>query len=252
MQYSILFLVHNPSTNIDASLNIVNALIQGVESNFPSIRREAPWSLSYRAFRDTIPPKHQPSKDAEGKPQPYTHRYQHFLHHTSLAQDRAFICIQPASGQATVTSIPLQQQDATVFTLRQYMASTWSPRHVLTIQQGATFTGGMFTVQIGELRASREGLQSAPVQSPGVVVCINMTVGGPDEEEGSAPANPEEIDFDFAQDMIRQCWNMMKEGRDLGRSEIREVIMVPTLTTHSEREREAAVRLWCDALRLRG
>lgn len=252
MQYSGLFLVNNPSTSLDASLNTVSALIQGIEANFPSIRRETPWSLSYRSFRDTTPPKYQPSKDADGKPQPHAHAYQHLLHHSSLDQNRTFICIQPVSAPAAITSISLQQQDAHILTIRQYMTALWSPRHTLTVQQGATFSGGMFTIHIGELRAIREGPQSGAIQSPGVVVCISMMVGGPDEEAGdSAPAEGE-IDFDFAQDMIRQCWNMIKSGRDIGRFEIQEAMMAPTLTTHREREREAAVRLWCDVLRLRG
>ncbi|KAI8942252.1 hypothetical protein NX059_000333 [Plenodomus lindquistii] len=254
MQYSGIFLVNNPSTTLDASLVTVNALIQAIETSFPSIRREAPWSLSYRAFRDAVPPKYQPSKDAEGKPQPYAHAYQHLLNHSSLDQNRTFVCVQPVSEPAVVTSIPVHQQDAHVLTLRQYMAALWTPRHTLTIQQGATFSGGMFTIHIGELRATREGPQSGAIQSPGVVVCISMFVGGRDEDtDGTAPASiDEDIDFDFAQSTIRGCWNMIREGRDIGRAEIREVMMAPVFTTHKEREREAVVRLWCDVLRLRG
>jgi len=211
--------------------------------------REAPWSLNYRVFRDTVPSKHQPTLDAEGKPQPYAHAYQHLLHHSTLAQNRTFICIQPVSAQATVVSMPQQQQDAHVSMLRQYMAALWSPRHTLFVQQGATYTGGVCTIHVAELRAIREGPQSGVIQSPGVVVCISTLVGS---DEPSDPVPEDEIDFDYAQTLIRECWAMIKEGRDIGRSEIREVMMAPTLTTHEEREREAAVRMWCDVLRLRG
>ncbi|CBX97512.1 hypothetical protein LEMA_P106430.1 [Plenodomus lingam JN3] len=245
--------------SLDASLTIVNALVQAIETQFPSIRRDAPWSLNYRAFREANAPKDPPPMvpDAEGNParQPPVHAYQHLLHHSSLDQNRTFICIQNASSQATVTSIPLQQQDAHVFTMRQYMAALWAPRHTLTVQQGVTYSAGMFTIHLAELRATREGPQSGAIQSPGVVCCISMSVGlsDSDDEGGNMTAAMEEqVDFESTQQMIRACWNMIRSGRDIGRSEVQETMMAPTLTSHKERGRESAVRLWCDVLRLRG
>lgn len=141
--------------------------------------------------------------------------------------------------------------------MRQHMAALWSPRHTLSVQQGATYTGGVCTIHIGELRATREGPQSGMIQSPGVVVCISTSVGGhvsndPAIEESATASEEDKIDFKHAQMVIRECWNTIKDGRDIGRGEIREVMMASNLTAHDEREREAAARMWCDVLRLRG
>jgi hypothetical protein len=91
-------------------------------------------------------------------------------------------------------------------------------------------------------------------------------VGADDSADGTDPSNNnnpsekdtvmdmdgEDADFDYAQALIRDCWAKMRQGRDLGRSEVKEFFMAPTLTAHREQEREAAVRMWCEALRLRG
>ena len=95
-------------------------------------------------------------------------------------------------------------------------------------------------------------------------MCISIVVGTDDSDEstnlqngshenGTATNNDEEEpDFEYAQTVIRACWTTIKEGWDLGRSEVREVMMAPEITTTKEQEREAAVRMWCDILRLRG
>lgn len=127
------------------------------------------------------------------------------------------------------------------------------------MQNGATYSGGLFTVQIGEVRALREG-QGGGVNSPGVVVCIRMVVGG---EEDVAPANAEvdgatnggangaeEMEFDYAQAAIREFWEKIREGRELGRSQVREVFMLSN--GRREEEANATVRMWCDVLKLRG
>ncbi len=91
---------------------------------------------------------------------------------------------------------------------------------MLSVQQGATFTGGLFTVQLGELRAVREGSQNPG--SPGVVVCVSTVAGSErDDDEGvlNGVKDEEEVDFEFAQAAIRDFWVKIKEGRDLGRAE---------------------------------
>ncbi|EDU42444.1 conserved hypothetical protein [Pyrenophora tritici-repentis Pt-1C-BFP] len=224
MKYSGLYFISNPSTNIDASLSIVNTLIQSIESSFQSATRQAPWSLSYRAFRDTIPPGYQHPTGADGKPKPYAHSYQHLLHLSNLDSNRTYIYAQPATQPETVVSIPLRQQDA----------------------YGS----------IGELRATREGPQSASVLSPGIVVCITTTVGAEDTDDGpdsghasvgnettmQVDGDDDEIDFEYAQTVIREFWSKIKDGRDLGRSEVREVMMAPVAPRKKAQERDAAVR----------
>ena len=62
----------------------------------------------------------------------------------------------------------------------------------------------------------------------------------------------QEIDFEYAQTVIRECWSKIKQGRDLGRSEVREVMMTPVIPAKKGQERDAAVRMWCEILRMRG
>jgi hypothetical protein len=88
-----------------------------------------------------------------------------------------------------------------------------------------------------------------------VLVCIS-TIVGDDADEPQSSDKPEtedgeeQIDFDYAQAVIRDCWSRMKDNRDLGKSEIREVMMTPDNLPNQQKE--AAVRMWCEALRLRG
>ncbi|KAH7359669.1 hypothetical protein BKA66DRAFT_537881 [Pyrenochaeta sp. MPI-SDFR-AT-0127] len=262
MKYSGLYYVPNVSTSLDTSLSTVSTLVQGVETSFQNTTRQNLWSLSYRAFRDTLPHGYQPSTDSEGKPKQFAHTYQHLLHLTALSSNRTYVCTQPPGQQGTVASISVRQQDMYSALVRHQSAALWSARHILSVQQGTTYSGGLCTIQIGELRATREGPQSGAVQSPGVVVCITTIVGGdisdetPPEskgENGTAMEIDEEpkVDFDYAQAVIRDCWARIKDGRDLGRSEIKEVMMAPE-DVKGVQEKDAAVRMWCEVLRLRG
>ena len=204
-----------------------------------------------------------PSNDAEGKPKPFAHTYQHLLHHTSYGQNRTYICTQPPGeqGKAIVASMPIRQQDAYATLVRYQEAALWTPRHVLSVQSGTAYTGGLCTIQVGELRATREGPQSG-VQSPGVLVCISTVVGADTSEDSQDPGYKstendtaldvdEAPDFDYAQAVIRDCWGKIKEGRDLGKSDIKEVMMAQE-DVKGSKETEAAVRMWCEVLRLRG
>lgn len=156
--------------------------------------------------------------------------------------------------------------------LRNQSSALWAPRHVLAVREGSSYTAGLCTIQIGELRATREGPQSGALLSPGVVLCITTVVGANTSdtdidsgytslENGTATTNnadikkedgDEEIDFAFAQAVIRECWNTIKQGKDLGRSEVKEFMMAPRAGANTEKQRELAVHMWCDALRLRG
>lgn len=148
-----------------------------------------------------------------------------------------------------MVAIPVSQSDAQAALLRGQLATLWSPRQTLHVQNGATYEGELLTVQIGEVRAMRE--QGGGVSSPGVVVCISTVVGGGDEE-GSANGvqnGTVEVDTEFAQAMIRDLWAKMREGKDLGRAEVREVFMA---LQGGNEDTDAAVRMWCEVLRLRG
>lgn len=243
----------------------MNTLIQGIETSFQNAtRQQTPWSLSYRAFRDTIPPGYQSPAGADGKPKPYAHSYQHLLHLSSLSPNRTYVYAQPLAQQETIASIPLRQQDTHASILRNQSSALWTPRHVLAVREGTAYSGGICTIQIGELRATREGPQSGAISSPGVVVCISTALGAEDAdgnmqsgydsvENGTAmDVDDDEVDIEYAQTVVRDCWSKIKDGRDLGRSEVKEVMMAPVTTNRKGQEQEAMVRMWCDALRMRG
>ncbi|KAJ4983206.1 hypothetical protein SVAN01_11306 [Stagonosporopsis vannaccii] len=250
MKYSGLYFIPTPSAQPADSSTTASTLISSLETHFHTLTRSAPWTLTYRLFRDT-PPRPDPNTD---NPTSYAHTYQHFLTHTSLS-NRCYIHIAPpasaAKGSGTVAAIPISQSDAQASLLRNQLAALWSPRQTLSVQNGATYEGGLFAVQIGEVRAMREA-HGGGMSSPGVVVCISTRLGEEDDVEASNVVKNglgEEFDVDFAQAMIRELWGKIREGHDLGRAEAREVFMAPTV---GPAYKDAAVRMWCEALRLRG
>jgi hypothetical protein len=242
--------------SLDAAISTVNVLVQGIENSYQTAACQAPWTLQYRLFRDTVPTGHAQATDTEGKPKAFAHTLQHIIHLSSLDPTRSYTCVQSPAGTSTVTAIPHRQQEALAMLLRHQFSGLWQPRHVLSIPQGSTYAAGLCTVQIGELRATREGPQSGGIQSPGVLVCISTIVGagesdGPQESLNSSTEDgDDQFDLEYAQATIRDCWSKIKENRDLGKSEIREVMMVAD--NLKIQEKEAAVRMWCDGLRLRG
>ncbi|EUC44903.1 hypothetical protein COCMIDRAFT_5856 [Bipolaris oryzae ATCC 44560] len=265
MKYSGLYFISNPSTSVEAALSTITTLTQSIESTFQTATRQQPWSLSYRAFRDVIPPGYTPPTGADGKPAPYPHSYQHMLHLSTLAPTRTYIYAQPAAQPATTASIPLRQQEAHASMLRNQSSALWAQRHVFSVRDGTTYTAGLCTIQLGELRATREGPQSGAMLSPGIILCITTLVGAEDADEGpdaayaavenGAPLDAVEqgdVDFEYAQKVIRECWGRIKEGRDLGRSEVREFMMAARVEVKRELQRDQAVHMWCDALRIRG
>jgi hypothetical protein len=156
-----------------------------------------------------------------------------------------------------VSAIPLRQQESHALLLRHQFTALWQPRHVLSLQQGTTYNAGLCTIQLGELRWTREGPQSAGIQSPGVLICISTIIGadGSDDPLESSSATledeQEQPDFDYAQSIIRDCWSKIKSNVNLGKSEVKEVMMAQD-NTKAIQEKEAAVRMWCEVLRLRG
>jgi hypothetical protein len=254
-----LYFINNPTTALDTSLGIVSSLVQSIETTFPTATRQGPWSLQYRVFRDTIPPG-TTSVDAEGKPKAFAHALKHLLHLSNLDQHQAYICNQSPTTTAVVTGIPLHQQEAHATLVRHQFAALWQLRHVLSLQQGGIYSAGLCTIQLGELRSIREGPQSGGIPSPGVVVCISTVVGSDSDEEvdtgsdsqaiGIGSSDDEAVDFDYAEAIIRDCWNKIKGNRDLKKSDIREVMMTQEYVK-GIKEKEAAVRMWCEVLRLR-
>lgn len=61
-------------------------------------------------------------------------------------------------------------------------------------------------------------------------MCISTIVGGEDEDtttNSGANGGGEDMDFEYAQATIREFWGRMREGKDFGKSEVKEVLMVP-------------------------
>ncbi|KAH6625623.1 mediator complex, subunit Med20 [Boeremia exigua] len=239
MKYSGLYFIPSPTAQPAESAATASALTSSLETHFHTLARGAPWTLTYRLFRDTAP-----RADPEN-PVSYAHSHTHLLTHTALSQSRCYVHVSPPPGtrSASVVAIPFAQADAQAALLRNQMAALWSARHTLSIQNGATYAGGLFAVQIGEVRVLREA-QGGGVSSPGVVVCVSTVAGG--EEDG---VDGQDVDLEFAQATIREFWGKVREGRDLGRAEVREVFMAPE---QGREDKDAMVRMWCEVLRLRG
>lgn len=95
-------------------------------------------------------------------------------------------------------------------------------------------------------------------------MCLTSTVGtdsesnntrldeGYESREGSSAWEQEEADlFGEAEQELRELWRLIKQGLDFGKAEVREVMMGKEPVA-GEGEKEAAVRMWCEVLRLRG
>ncbi|KAF1925658.1 uncharacterized protein M421DRAFT_7683 [Didymella exigua CBS 183.55] len=260
MKYSGLYFIPTPTAQPADSSTTAAALVSALETLFPTLSRAAPWSLVYRLFRDTAP-----RTDPSDTPAQHAHTYQHILTNTALAPQRAYVHVTPPAtgadgsqhGTGVVAAIPASQAEARALLLRHQLAALWTPRHTLSVQSGAAYSGGLFTIHIGEVRALREG-QGGGVSSPGVVVCIATTAGGDSEaghsggEKAEAEQNGvEAVDFEFAQATIRELWGQIRARQEPARAEVKEVFMVPQEGGTSD-ETNATVRMWCEVLRLRG
>ncbi|KAJ4369512.1 hypothetical protein N0V86_009347 [Didymella sp. IMI 355093] len=266
-----LYFIPTPTAQPADSSTTASTLVSSLETLFPTLSRAAPWSLTYRLFRDTAPRTDLSDTPTQSQ---YAHTYQHLLTHTALSTQRAYIHVSArarpppiSNGTSTaspsetgsVTSIPAAQFDARALLLRHQLAALWTPRHTLSVQNGACYAGGLFAIYIGEVRALREG-QGGGVSSPGVVVCVSTTTGGA-EDDAEQGDGVEPVDYELAQAAIRNLWSSIRAGRDLGRGEVKEVFMAPSDTRPGEvrseqhgksDETNAMVRMWCEILRLRG
>lgn len=251
-----LYFIPTPTAQPADSAATASTLIAALETLFPTLTRAAPWTLTYRLFRDTAP-----RADPSDTPAPHAHTYQHVLTHTALGPQRAYVYVAPpatAGSQSenktpSITSIPASQSDSLAALLRHQLAALWTPRHVLSVANGALYTGGLFTIHIGELRAQREG-HGGGASSPGVVVSIATTAGAEEDggEDVAGQQNGTETgDFEAARAAVRELWGTIRAGRELGRGEVREVFMVPGGGSARD-ETDAVVRMWCEVLRLRG
>lgn len=84
-----------------------------------------------------------------------------------------------------------------------------------------------------------------------MLVCITTSVGSDGLELWQKEnGEEEEPDFDCAQALIRDCWNKIRGEQNLGKSEVKEIMM--DTRTVKKVEKETAARMWCEAIRLRG
>jgi hypothetical protein len=137
----------------------------------------------------------------------------------------------------------------------------WAARHSLTIPHGTTYAFGQYLLHIGEIRMARSGPStSSNLMSPGIVVCITTTSNnkpeGSEEDKDSGylsidgGADEEIADLEEAQAEVRAVWTSIKSGIEFGKAEVREVMMGRE-GIREDAEKEAAVRMWCDVLKLR-
>ncbi|KAF2875061.1 mediator complex, subunit Med20 [Massariosphaeria phaeospora] len=242
MKYSGLYFISNPGTSLDASLHVVNSLVNGLESHFPFATRQNPWSLIHRLLRSVPPPAAKP--DAGNAPLPaLTH--QHVLGLSYLSQSQTYCYIQTststpssqpphnqvvkgepvsraatpqpahdaassASSPGTIISIPTAQSESHIALLATHLSALWTFRQTLQIPQGITYHVGQFVIRVGEIRASRSGAQSGSVLSPGVVCCITTVAGTSDDIDGEGY----ETEFDSGHTSVTEDGRMEDEDED--------------------------------------
>ncbi|KAF2714742.1 hypothetical protein K504DRAFT_486572 [Pleomassaria siparia CBS 279.74] len=163
----------------------------------------------------------------------------------------------PTPGYGTIIAIPYAQSESHLGYLGTQLSPLWAYRHALHIYQGITYTAGQYILNIGEVRMARSGPSSSSnLVSPGVVVCITTVTGGDgyaEETDSGYGGDTEDIEMDIEEleGEVRQVWNVIKKGIDFGKGDIREVMMGRD-ALNGETQKEAVVRMWCDALKLRG
>lgn len=121
---------------------------------------------------------------------------------------------------------------------------------MLDVINGKTYQAGDFLIYVGELRSKRQA-QTGNQASPAVVVCISTHAGGADGDDGTSSPTVDDsaIDFEYAQASIRELWNTIKRDITFGRAEVREHMQPTQGFGHGEEQnREAVVRMWCEAL----
>ena len=228
--------------------------MNGIETSFPRADTAGSWTLGHRILRDVPPYKEHGQTD-------YAHAYQHLLHVSTVSPDRTYNLIQhPAPAgqngttntipQVAVASIPVTQTDSHFAFLVNQLPLLWAPQRMLDIPAGKTYQVGDYLIYIGELRSRRQASTGIP-SSPGVIVCISTQVGPPDDEaeSPSSPREDEKIDFGYAQETIRECWNAIKRDASFPQTEIREFMQsAQDPGDDEEQAREAVVRMWCAAL----
>lgn len=243
-----LYYIPNHGAQLSASLDLVKAIVAGIESSYPRADKAGAWTLTHRLLRDVPPYSETAQTD-------YPHSYQHLLHLSTVSPDRTYNVISQNHASATapqvaVASIPLSQTDAHFAFLANQMPLLWSPQRMLDVVNGKTYHTGEFLVHVGELRSRRQ-VQTSNQTSPAVVVCVSTHTGGSrdDDDPPSLPVDDNAMEFEYAQALIRDLWGTIKKDITFGRSEVREHMqLAQDFGPDQEKTREAIARMWCEAL----
>lgn len=258
------------------SVGLVRSIVTGIETRWPRATRDGEWKLNHRLFRN-IPDTKQEHDNAAPNTNP-SHSYHHLLHASYISYDRTYNLVQPpaqkqpvaqdgrqppqitatsSSPPSAIIAIPISETDSHFSLLAHQWGALWTPQRILDVPNGIKYTAGMATIYIGELRQRRQGPQSANILSPGVVVSISISAGAGDDDtlpnDPDFPPFDDDIDFEPAQNDIRELWKEIKRDIDFGKSEVREFMQIAqNFDGNKEGERQAAARMWCEALRMRG
>jgi hypothetical protein len=142
-----------------------------------------------------------------------------------------------------MVQIPRSQTDTQFGTILNYMAALWTPHRTLEVAHGVVYKATDYTIYIGELVTRRQ----ASVSAPGVAVCIT----GPCASSEDEALKPD--DFAELQSNIRELWKHLTTGMDFGKSEVRDFMQAARdCGGDKAKEQEAVVRMWGEALRVRG
>ncbi|KAF2015515.1 hypothetical protein BU24DRAFT_421819 [Aaosphaeria arxii CBS 175.79] len=291
MKYSGLYFIPSHANTPDASHTTFTTLLNSIERHFEHAVRQGSWSLTHRMFRstpepnNTQPPQHKLQHILYLTPQSTSRTYC-FIHaftpsnfggaktepQSNAPTPQPGGSSQPGGTPRTdpgvVISIPSHNTETHTSFVGNQLQPLWAIRHILNLGNGVTYTVGQFTIHLGELEAVRTSA-TASSASPGVVVCISTVAAGGEEDASQDDelrdmgytsvsgadengVNGASSEFTGAEEAIRGLWAVLREGVDFGRAEVREVMMEKEgLQASKFAESEAAVRMWCDVLRLR-
>lgn len=151
--------------------------------------------------------------------------------------------------------IPASQMNSHTSMITTVWGQLWSQQRTIEVVQGTVYRIREFTIHIGELQAKRQSLQQSNISFPGVVVCISAPAGLAEDVTPKSSAQPALIpaDLEDLQSNLRNLWKHMTKGVEMGKGEVREFPQTYQDPVGQEGlEQEAAVRMWCEVLRIRG
>jgi hypothetical protein len=154
-----------------------------------------------------------------------------------------------------VIAIPSAQLEQQTQFLANTLAAQWVLRHGLQVTGGISYTISDYTIHIGALHSARNAAAPNTI-SPGVVVCIERNMEDiPGMDDTTAEEDQELLEQN--REGMQAFWEeviLAESGLDIAGLEVKVMDMIAPPKSHTPafEDAQAGVRLWCQALLLRG